>query len=154
MQMSLSSWLCSCQPSRNQCDMDQHVMSRHFRTRSVRRHCTATLAVGRDAPRVSVDLTCHREHDLAAGYPGPVCNRSMCLRWCTWTHSPIEPQTCQDKLRPLLQGLLAKWMDTVRLDWTRASFRTQAGNVLAFSGYVQWIWGLPGIGPGQSDQYP
>lgn len=50
----------------------RHGSTRDVETLSykIRRHCTATLAVGRDAPRVGVDLTCHREHDLAAGWSG------------------------------------------------------------------------------------
>lgn len=50
----------------------RHGSTRDVKTLSykIRRHCTATLAVGRDAPRVGVDLTCHREHDLAAGWSG------------------------------------------------------------------------------------
>ena len=164
-------------------------------------------SIRRDAPQIGVDLSCHREHDLAAGSCGlqPI----DVLRWC-WTRSspssscqdgnldirikvlnllsgscgiilswqkvvipdfplPLSPTAVEawrlifegsdlgaglpctlenlaatevrrllrthperatdmpdDKLRPLLQGTLAKWMDTVRLDWTRASFRNSS----------------------------
>ena len=102
--MSLSSWLCSCQPSRNQCDMDQHVMSRHFRTRSdvtVQRRWQyrtrrTTSRWTHSRPAIS---HWRRNYIAKASYHLAATEVRRLLR----THPERATDMPDDKLRPLLQ---------------------------------------------------